>query len=70
MIDRAKKSNSSLKVQVAAALESVSEHPIGSAIVRAAQKQGWEWTEAVNVRSQTGRFRETRQSEGTTSAKN
>jgi Zn2+/Cd2+-exporting ATPase len=42
-------------LQVAAALESLSEHPIGDAIVRAAQKQGCEWTEAVNVRAQTGR---------------
>ncbi len=41
-------------LQVAAALESLSEHPIGDAIVHAAQKQGWEWTEAVNVRAQTG----------------
>jgi Zn2+/Cd2+-exporting ATPase len=29
------------------------EHPIGEAIVRAAQKQGWEWSEAVQA--QTGR---------------
>jgi Zn2+/Cd2+-exporting ATPase len=42
-------------LQVAAALESMSEHPIGDAIVRAAQKQGWEWTEAVNVQAHTGR---------------
>ena len=42
-------------LQVAAALESLSEHPIGDAIVRAAQKQGWERTEAINVRAQTGR---------------
>ena len=42
-------------LQVAAALESLSEHPIGAAIVHAAQKQGWEWTEAINVRSEPGR---------------
>jgi Zn2+/Cd2+-exporting ATPase len=42
-------------LQVAATLESLSEHPIGAAIVRAAQKQGWEWTEALNVRSEPGR---------------
>ena len=47
--------NADKLLQVAAALESMSEHPIGDAIVRAAQKQGWEWTEAVNVRAQTGR---------------
>ncbi len=42
-------------LQIAAALESLSEHPIGAAIVHAAQKQGWEWTEAINVRSEPGR---------------
>ncbi|WP_181244075.1 heavy metal translocating P-type ATPase [Chamaesiphon polymorphus] len=42
-------------LQVAAALESLSEHPIGAAIVHAAQKQGWEWIEAINVRSEPGR---------------
>ena len=42
-------------LQVAAAIESMSEHPIGAAIVRAAQKQGGEWTEAVNIQAQTGR---------------
>ncbi len=42
-------------LQVAAAVESLSEHPIGAAIVHAAQKQGWEWTEAINVRSEPGR---------------
>ena len=41
-------------LQVAAALESLSEHPIGAAIVHAAQKQGGEWTEAINVRSEPG----------------
>jgi Zn2+/Cd2+-exporting ATPase len=42
-------------LQVAAALESMSEHPIGTAIVQAAQKQGGAWIEAVNVRSEPGR---------------
>ena len=42
-------------LQVAAALESLSEHPIGDAIVRAAQKQGWAWTEAIDVRTEPGR---------------
>ena len=42
-------------LQVAAALESLSEHPIGAAIVRAAQKQGGAWTEAIDVRSEPGR---------------
>ncbi|AFY92232.1 heavy metal translocating P-type ATPase [Chamaesiphon minutus] len=42
-------------LQVAAALENMSEHPIGAAIVHAAQKQGREWIEAVNVRSEPGR---------------
>jgi Zn2+/Cd2+-exporting ATPase len=42
-------------LRVAAALESLSEHPIGAAIVHATQKQGWEWTEAINVRSEPGR---------------
>ncbi|MCY7336695.1 MAG: heavy metal translocating P-type ATPase [Chamaesiphon sp.] len=42
-------------LQVAAALESMSEHPIGSAIVRAAQKQGEKWIEAVNILAQPGR---------------
>uniref|UniRef100_UPI00286B8708 heavy metal translocating P-type ATPase n=1 Tax=Chamaesiphon sp. OTE_8_metabat_110 TaxID=2964696 RepID=UPI00286B8708 len=47
--------NSNKLLQVAAALESLSEHPIGAAIVHAAQKQGWVWTEAINVRSDPGR---------------
>jgi Zn2+/Cd2+-exporting ATPase len=42
-------------LQVAAALESLSEHPIGAAIVHAAQKQGGECIEAINVRSEPGR---------------
>ena len=47
--------NTDRLLQVAAAIESMSEHPIGAAIVRAAQKQGGEWTEAVNIQAQTGR---------------
>jgi Zn2+/Cd2+-exporting ATPase len=42
-------------LQVAAALESMSEHPIGAAIVQAAQKQGWQRLEAVNVLAEPGR---------------
>jgi Zn2+/Cd2+-exporting ATPase len=42
-------------LQVAAALESMSEHPIGAAIVHAAQKQGGAWIEAVNVLAEPGR---------------
>lgn len=41
-------------LQIAAALESLSEHPIGDAIVQAARKQELVWTEAVNVQAQTG----------------
>jgi Zn2+/Cd2+-exporting ATPase len=41
-------------LQVAAAVESLSEHPIAAAIVRAAHKQGWERTEAIDVRSEPG----------------
>ena len=47
--------NTDKLLQVAAALESMSEHPIGAAIVLAAQKQGGKWIEAVNVRSEPGR---------------
>jgi Zn2+/Cd2+-exporting ATPase len=47
--------NADKLLQVAAALESMSEHPIGSAIVRSAQKQGGDWIEAVNVVSEPGR---------------
>ncbi len=42
-------------LQVAAAVESLSEHPIGTAIVYAAQKQGCAVAEAVDVRSEPGR---------------
>lgn len=41
-------------LQVAAALESSSEHPIGEAIVQAARVRRLEWTEAVNVQAQPG----------------
>lgn len=41
-------------LQVAAALESLSEHPIGEAIVQAARQRGKAWTEAVNVQAKTG----------------
>lgn len=41
-------------LQVAAALESFSEHPIGDAIVQAAKTRQLEWPEAVGVQAQTG----------------
>jgi len=41
-------------LQVAAALESLSEHPIGEAVVRFAQKQRVEWQPAKNVQAHTG----------------
>ncbi len=41
-------------LEVAAALESLSEHPIGEAIVRAARQQNLTWTEAVNGQAQAG----------------
>jgi Zn2+/Cd2+-exporting ATPase len=41
-------------LKVAAALESLSEHPIGEAIVRAARQQNLTWTEAVNGQAQAG----------------
>ena len=41
-------------LQVAAALESLSEHPIGEAVVRFAQKQHVEWQPATNVQAHTG----------------
>jgi len=41
-------------LQVAAALESLSEHPIGEAVVRFAQKQRVEWQPATNVQAHTG----------------
>ncbi len=44
-----------LLLQVAAALESLSEHPIGEAIVLAAKAKHLKWCEAVNVQAETGR---------------
>jgi Cd2+/Zn2+-exporting ATPase len=41
-------------LQVAAALESVSEHPIGNAIVQAAQESQLEWSHAFEVQAKTG----------------
>lgn len=41
-------------LQVAVALESLSEHPIGEAVVRFAQKQRVEWQPATNVQAHTG----------------
>ena len=41
-------------LQVAAALESVSEHPIGNAIVQAAQEYQLEWSHALEVQAKTG----------------
>lgn len=41
-------------LQVAAALESLSEHPIGEAIVQAARQQNLTWVEAVNGQAQAG----------------
>ena len=41
-------------LQVAAALESLSEHPIGEAVVRFVQKQRVEWQPATNVQAHTG----------------
>jgi len=41
-------------LQVAAALEIASEHPIGNAIVHAARRQCLEWPEAFKVQAQAG----------------
>jgi Zn2+/Cd2+-exporting ATPase len=41
-------------LQVAAALESLSEHLIGNAIVQAARKQNLTWTEAINGQAKAG----------------
>ncbi|MEL6764071.1 MAG: heavy metal translocating P-type ATPase [Cyanobacteria bacterium J06607_6] len=41
-------------LQVAAALESLSEHPIGEAIVQAAQQQNLTWVTATNGQAQAG----------------
>ncbi|NES96393.1 MAG: heavy metal translocating P-type ATPase [Desertifilum sp. SIO1I2] len=42
-------------LQVAAALESLSEHPLGEAIVQAARQRGLTWPEAVGGQAQVGR---------------
>ncbi len=42
-------------LQVAAALESLSEHPIGEAIVQSARQQNLTWLEAVNGQAQAGK---------------
>ncbi|MFP4009329.1 MAG: heavy metal translocating P-type ATPase, partial [Spirulinaceae cyanobacterium] len=47
-------SSSDYLLQIAAALESLSEHPIGEAIVEAARQQNLSWTEAVNAQAQAG----------------
>ena len=41
-------------LRIAAALESLSEHPIGAAIVQAARNQKLTWTEAINGQAQAG----------------
>jgi Cd2+/Zn2+-exporting ATPase len=41
-------------LQVAAALESLSEHPIGEAIVQFARQQNLTWVEAINGQAQAG----------------
>ncbi|NEZ56184.1 heavy metal translocating P-type ATPase [Adonisia turfae] len=41
-------------LQVAAALESLSEHPIGDAIVQAARQQNLTWATATNAQAQAG----------------
>ena len=41
-------------LKVAAALESLSEHPIGEAIVQAARQQNLTWTTAINGQAQAG----------------
>jgi Cd2+/Zn2+-exporting ATPase len=46
--------NSDQLWQVAAALESLSEHPIGDAIVQAARQQNLTWTTASNAQAQAG----------------
>lgn len=41
-------------LRVAAALESLSEHPLGDAIVQAAHKQNLTWAAAIDVQAQAG----------------
>jgi len=45
----------SLVLQVAAALEVFSEHPIGQAVAQAARQQQLQWSEAIDVHAQPGR---------------
>ncbi|MEM7067172.1 MAG: heavy metal translocating P-type ATPase [Cyanobacteria bacterium P01_B01_bin.77] len=47
-------SDSTQLLQVAAALESLSEHPIGEAIVQAARQQNLTWATATNAQAQAG----------------
>ncbi|NEQ53522.1 MAG: heavy metal translocating P-type ATPase [Leptolyngbya sp. SIO3F4] len=47
-------SDSTQLLQVAAALESLSEHPIGDAIVQAARQQNLTWATATNGQAQAG----------------
>lgn len=42
-------------LQLAAAIESGSEHPIGEAIIQAAQQANLSWTNAINIQAKTGR---------------
>jgi Cd2+/Zn2+-exporting ATPase len=42
-------------LQIAASLESMSEHPIGEAVVKFAQQQHLEWQSAMNVQAHSGR---------------
>ncbi|MEL7358315.1 MAG: heavy metal translocating P-type ATPase [Cyanobacteria bacterium J06634_6] len=50
----ATQADSTQLLQVAAALESLSEHPIGKAIVQAARQQNLAWTAATNGQAQAG----------------
>ncbi len=51
---RATQQSTDQLLQVAAALESLSEHPIGEAIVQAARQQHLTWVEADNGQAQVG----------------
>ncbi|MEM8831137.1 MAG: heavy metal translocating P-type ATPase [Cyanobacteria bacterium P01_G01_bin.19] len=42
-------------LQLAAAIESGSEHPIGEAIIQAAQQANLSWLDATNIQAKTGR---------------
>ena len=50
----ATESSSDSLLRIAAALESLSEHPIGAAIVEAARQDHLSWSEAVNARAKVG----------------